>query len=59
MTESAATFIFYKHNERMEVLNDLTYYRKKLREEQEMPVNVRETVLDQIIDDFQSFTLAN
>ena len=58
MTESAATFCFYNHNERMEVLNALTYYRKKLREEQEMPVN-EETVLDQIIDDFQSFTLAN
>ena len=59
MTESAATFCFYNHNERMEVLNALTSYRKRLKDEQEMPVNVRATVLDQIIDDFQSFTLAN
>jgi len=59
MTESAATFCFYNHNERMEVLNALTSYRKKLQTEQEMPAHVRATVLDQIIDDFQSFTLAN
>ena len=58
-SESAATFCFYNHNERMEVLNALTCYRKKLKEEQEMPVNVRATVLDQIIDDFQTFALAN
>ena len=59
MTNHAATFCFYNHNERIEVLNALTCYRKKLKEEQEMPTNVRATVLDQIIDDFQSFTLAN
>ena len=59
MTESAATFCFYNHNERMEVLHALTCYRKKLQTEQEMPLNVRATVLDQIIDDFQSFTLQN
>jgi len=59
MTESAATFCFYNHNERMEVLNALNFYRQRLKEEQEMPSNVRATVLDQIIDDFQAFTLAN
>ena len=59
MTESAATFCFYNHNERMEVLNALTCYREQLRKEQELPINVMPTVLDQIIDDFQSFTLAN
>ena len=59
MTESAATFCFYNHNERMEVLNALTFYRQRLKEEQEMPTSVGATVLDQIIDDFQSFTLQN
>ena len=59
MTESAATFCFYNHNERMEVLNALTFYRRRLKEEQEMPTSVGATVLDQIIDDFQSFTLQN
>jgi len=58
-TESAATFCFYNHNERMEVLNALNRYKQQLRENNESPINVRATVLDQIIDDFQSFTLAN
>lgn len=57
--ESAATFCFYNHNERMEVLIALNRYKQQLRVENESPINVRATVLDQIIDDFQTFTLAN
>ena len=59
MTESAATFCFYNHNERMVFLNSLNCYKQQLRENDESPINVRATVLDQIIDDFQTFTLAN
>ena len=57
--ERAATFCFYNHEERMEVLNALNCYKQQLRENNQSPINVRTTVLDQIIDDFQTFTLAN
>jgi len=59
MTESAATFCFYNHNERKEVLYALLRYKTQLQVDNESPMNVNATVLDQIIDDFQSFTLAN
>ena len=58
-TESAATFCFYNHNERKEVLYALLRYKNQLRVDNESPMNVRAEVLNQIIDDFQTFTLAN
>ena len=58
-TESAATFCFYNHNERMEFLNALNYWDSHLRDEGLDPNNIRREVLNQLIDDFQEFTLAN
>ena len=61
MTTKTTTrsFEFYNHNERMEVLNALNYWKSHLRDEYLEPNNVRPEVLNRLIDDFQEFTLAN
>ena len=56
---STASFEFYNHKERMEVLNALNYYRRHLDSEGMDPIMIRPDVLNRLIDDFQEFVLAN
>ncbi len=58
-TPSTASFEFYNHNERMEVLTALSRWQQHLTSEGLDPTNVRAEVLNRMIDDFQEFTLSN
>ena len=52
-----ASFEFYNHKERLEVLNALNCYRDHLDEQGLDPISVRPDVLNRLIDDFQEFVL--
>jgi hypothetical protein len=56
---TTASFEFYNHDERMEVLTALSRYQQHLSSEGLEPTNVRSQVLNRMIEDFQEFTLAN